>query len=169
MEQQLLQLSVGDPSLIQSEIFRILEHRLSNGWNVFEYCTLQLRIYELYESNECISTENMNERELRIARFYVVSGCLPPDISAPKGPFLRQVYEGMLLFRLEIIPLFISLSNVQHFGNILWHLFMFEIGFVRRIVEQRSLEVDKEVMDYFKELLRQRDTASVIEYVLYEE
>lgn len=99
---------------MRAEIFAIMDTAPATR-TPLEVNTLYLRMYELYSTdNEYhITTENMSERERSIAEFFVDTYTFdmmfvnfPLDAYSP---FLKQVYEGLLTYRISIFPHFLEI------------------------------------------------------------
>lgn len=124
--------------------------------------TLYLRITELYESdNEVhhIKCENMSPKERNIAHDYVINYNLYRsnlNIQGTRCPYLKQVYEGILLYRLDIFPQFIDSydDDLPHsITNLVTLLLIFETRFLHDVskIQDKEFMAEEEAL-YWKNL-----------------
>lgn len=72
-----------------------------------DFCTIHLHIQRLYstENDHHITSENMTEDEKTIARnYYLDEPIMSLRNVSPHNPELKQVYEGIITYRLAVAP-----------------------------------------------------------------
>lgn len=78
------------------------------------FCILHLCIHQLYstENDHHIKSENMTENEIEILLQFLTTtyhiSRLPPS-----GPYVKQVYEGITTYRLEIVSQISKIIETQ--------------------------------------------------------
>lgn len=162
------------PGSIRSNIFALMEQIMMDGTlSTGDFCTfyLQFRLLHSTKNDHHIKIENMTEYEMEIARTYLNMSTTFRLHLSPNNPYLKQVYEGIVAYRVEVLPEFLQMIEPRYRDNVSPNNYDWsynELHFARRAYECKIEELpnDFESVSFWSAVLERNHQMIREEYQL---